>query len=153
MAPVFWVTPCWFPGKPAEPERQKDTWVSIENRKPAFGGKRHTWLHESWSPRVLESCISYRLQKVSAFHFWAVFSSPEFAPPFPFLPFWGPPFVFHQPGKKDIFFCWGPNSSQVGLALWQRIFRLEIEIKGCLLNPQEVEHLLQRGQQQPSAGK
>ena len=34
---------------------------------------------------------------------------PEFAPLFAFSIFFGVPFVFHEPGKKDIFFCWGPS--------------------------------------------
>ena len=43
----------------------------------------------------------------SSLNLTSVFSSPELAPLFPFLIFFGGPFVFHSPGKKDIF-CWGP---------------------------------------------
>ena len=40
--------------------------------------------------------------------YWMFFStSPELAPLFAFLLFWGP-FVFHSPCKKGLIFCWGP---------------------------------------------
>ena len=43
--------------------------------------------------------------------------------------FWLAPFffVFHEPGKKELFLCWGPNSSQVSCPLVLKLESISLD--------------------------